>query len=66
MTDMEESPPLVPNNPTAPSSEPAGEDGLPEHPKGTLAIMLIYGGLFALFWAWIYIGEFLGRGATTQ
>ncbi len=41
-------------------------DALPKHPTGTLAIVLAYGALFALFWAWIYFGVFLGRGAPTS
>lgn len=39
------------------------EHDLPEHPTGTLVIVLIYGALFAIGWAWLYFGEFLGRGA---
>ena len=48
---------------------PAGnEDGpvdLDEigHPKGTLAIVLIYAALFALGWAFLYFVEFVPRGA---
>lgn len=41
-------------------------EGLPEHPKGTLAIVLIYAGLFALGWFAFYIFLFLGRGAPTH
>ncbi|MCB1035969.1 MAG: hypothetical protein KDD47_19260 [Acidobacteria bacterium] len=33
------------------------------HPRGTLAIVLIYGALFALGWALLYFGEFIPRGA---
>jgi len=36
---------------------------LPDHPIGTLAIVLIYAVLFVGGWAWLYFGEFLGRGA---
>ena len=32
-------------------------------PKGTLAIVLIYAALFALGWAFLYVVEFLPRGA---
>ena len=35
---------------------------LPEHPKGTLAIVLVYGALFAIGWLWLYFGVFLPRG----
>jgi hypothetical protein len=38
---------------------------LPPHPKGTLALVLIYGALFLIGWAWVYFGEFLARGAPT-
>ncbi len=33
-----------------------------EHPRGTLAIVLIYALLFALGWLLLYFGEFLPRG----
>jgi hypothetical protein len=33
-----------------------------EHPRGTLAIVLIYALLFALGWLLLYYGEFLPRG----
>ena len=33
------------------------------HPRGTLAIVLIYAALFALGWAFLYFVEFLPRGA---
>ena len=36
-------------------------DGL-GHPKGTLAIVLIYALLFVLGWLFLYFGEFLPRG----
>jgi len=32
------------------------------HPKGTLAIVLIYGALFALGWILLYFVEFIPRG----
>ena len=32
------------------------------HPKGTLAIVLIYAALFLLGWVVLYYGEFLPRG----
>lgn len=33
------------------------------HPRGTLAIVLIYAALFALGWAFLYFVEFVPRGA---
>ena len=33
------------------------------HPRGTLAIVLIYAALFALGWAFLFFVEFLPRGA---
>ncbi len=33
-----------------------------EHPRGTLAIVLIYALLFAMGWLFLYYGEFLPRG----
>jgi hypothetical protein len=32
------------------------------HPRGTLAIVLVYGVLFALGWLALYVFEFLPRG----
>ena len=32
------------------------------HPRGTLAIVLIYAALFALGWAFLYFVEFVPRG----
>lgn len=44
-----------------------GSEELPEaameHPKGTLAIVLIYAALFVLGWIALYFGEFIPRGA---
>ena len=34
-----------------------------EHPKGTLAIVILYGLLFAVGWILLYVFEFLPRGA---
>jgi hypothetical protein len=42
-------------------NEPKPEDF--QHPKGTLAIVLLYGLLFALGWIALYAFEFLPRGA---
>ena len=33
------------------------------HPKGTLAIILIYGALFGLAWMSLFFFEFMPRGA---
>ena len=74
MADQSETPrrPAEPEPTTPPPSaetEIATETSatsLPEHPVGTLAIVLIYAALFATAWAWIYFGEFLGRGAPTS
>ena len=33
------------------------------HPRGTLAIVILYGLLFALSWLGLYVYQFLGRGA---
>ena len=41
-------------------------DSLPaahEHPRGTLAIVLVFGLLFALGWLAVYVFLFLQRGA---
>ena len=35
-----------------------------EHPRGTLAIVAVFGALFALGWIAMYVWGFLGRGAT--
>lgn len=34
-----------------------------DHPRGTLAIVGIFGALFAIGWFVMYIWTFLGRGA---
>jgi hypothetical protein len=39
------------------------EDETFEHPKGTLAIVILYGLLFAAGWVALYVFEFLPRGA---
>ena len=38
---------------------------LPEHPRGTLVIVLIYGALFVLGWLAVYVFLFIARGAPT-
>ncbi len=45
------------------TSRDAGEAEAVGHPRGTLAVVLIYAALFALGWAALYVGTFLGRGA---
>jgi hypothetical protein len=35
-----------------------------EHPRGTLAIVVVFGVLFALGWVATYVFLFLGRGAS--
>lgn len=47
-----------------PTSEPGHDVG--GHPKGTLAIVAIYGLLFAAGWLILYFGVFVPRGALTQ
>ncbi len=46
-----------------PSSEARPDLG--GHPKGTLAIIGVYGLLFAIGWLVIYFGVFVPRGALT-
>ncbi len=54
--------------PTLPA--PIDEDAFTEedfgHPRGTLAIVLIYAVIFALSWAGLYVWQFLERGAPTH
>ena len=45
------------------SEQPSDAGG---HPKGTLAIVGIYGLLFAVGWLVLYFGVFVPRGALTQ
>jgi hypothetical protein len=42
---------------TGPPREP-----LPEHPTGTLVLVLVYGAVFALGWLAFYFCLFLARG----
>ncbi len=58
------------NAQTEPASSAAvDEDSFTEedfgHPRGTLAIVLIYALIFAGSWLGLYIWQFLGRGAPT-
>jgi len=46
-----------------PSSEVRPEDL--GHPRGTLAIVILYGLLFALGWLALYLFQFLEQGAPT-
>lgn len=47
-----------------PSSEPSSD--VAGHPKGTLAIVGIYGLLFTVGWLIMYFAVFVPRGALTQ
>lgn len=38
---------------------------LPDHPTGTLAIVLVYGVLMALCWFGVFLWALFGRGAPT-
>lgn len=58
------------NEQTGPTSTAtADEDTFTEedfgHPRGTLAIVIIYALIFAGTWLGLYIWQFLGRGAPT-
>jgi hypothetical protein len=46
------------------SAEPSDEDlaALPEHPVGTLAIVLTYAALFVVGWLALWLGLFSSRG----
>jgi hypothetical protein len=48
---------------THPSSTSTNETPDFGHPRGTLAIVLIFGLLFGLGWFAMYVFEFLKRGA---
>ena len=50
--------PVTPPTPTPADGETSGE-----HPRGTLAVVLIYGALFILGWLGLYVFAFLSRGA---
>ena len=50
--------------PEKPSPDPAAGDPIePGHPRGTLAIVAVYGALLLLGWLAIYFYMFLARGA---
>jgi hypothetical protein len=42
------------------------DDRLPAHPRGTLAIVLIYGLVMAACWVGVWLWALFGRGAPTQ
>jgi hypothetical protein len=46
-----------------PSSVSAAQPDLDEHPRGTLAIVLIFAVLFAVGWFAFYLVGFMERGA---
>ena len=54
--------------PTADRPDPAPDEPVDVggHPRGTLAIVGIYGLLFVVGWLFIYFGVFLPRGPLTQ
>jgi hypothetical protein len=56
-----------PEAPHAGAHPASPEEALPPealgHPRGTLAIVLIYGTLFGLGWLALYFFEFVPRGA---
>jgi hypothetical protein len=49
-----------------PDEPSAGAHDVGSHPKGTLAIVAIYGLLFLLGWLVIYFFVFVPRGTLTQ
>lgn len=49
------------NNPVDSRGESHDEDS--GHPRGTLAVVAIFGALFLLGWLGMYFGMFLQRGA---
>jgi hypothetical protein len=50
----------------SPSADRSDRDLDPEfeHPRGTLAIVIVFGALFAAGWFVMYVWLFLSRGAT--
>lgn len=49
------------NDTTSPDQEVSAEDI--GHPRGTLAILIVYGLLFGLGWMAMFFFEFMPRGA---
>lgn len=56
------------SDPTADRPDTSAEESVNVggHPRGTLAIVGIYGLLFVVGWLFIYFGVFLPRGPLTQ
>jgi hypothetical protein len=52
-----------PSPPTGTGGEPAVDPGDLGHPRGTLAIVIVFGLLFALGWLAMYLYRFLPGGA---
>jgi hypothetical protein len=52
----------------APAPPPPDDDvtALVGHPRGTLAIVLMFAALFALGWFAMFFYQFMGRGAPHQ
>jgi len=53
----------VPTQPPHPSVSPEVRPEELGHPRGTLAIVIIFGLIFGLAWFAMYVFQFLGRGA---
>jgi hypothetical protein len=55
----------MPTPPVVPSRTGAEDHGaeLVGHPRGTLAIVLIFGVLFAAGWFAMFLSRFMGQGA---
>lgn len=53
----------IDGSPDAPPERPEALREELGHPRGTLAIVIIYGLLFAVIWLALYIFQFLARGA---
>ena len=54
------------SSPSRPLHPPASEEVRLEdlgHPRGTLAIVIVFGLAFGLAWFAMYVFQFLGRGA---
>ena len=68
MSDDQLNHPVDRPDPTADQPDTSGEESVDVggHPRGTLAIVGIYGLLFVVGWLFIYFGVFLPRGPLTQ
>ncbi len=53
-----------PDGPSSPSRQDEASYSAEQfgHPRGTLAIVLIYAIIFVLSWLGLYVYQFLGRG----